>query len=176
MTVSPSQCPTCMRASMFEGRSTIVRRLEICPRRSCPDTPPCVGAFGCASHCVIVHHWPCPISVEVNRFMTGWQLFGHLLMNQLHPKVERHFGPHPRWYASGIAAALDALSRFHVSLLSSVAKVATPAIDFTACRAAIPTHNFGNLLERLIRFHEAVDLASFICLKCLYIGQLRLGG
>jgi hypothetical protein len=78
-----------------------------------------------------------------------------------------------RWYASGIVAALGALSPFHGRLFSSAA---TPAVEFASDRAAAPAQDLGNLRERFIRFHEAVDLVSFIWLKCLYIGQLRLGG
>ena len=99
--------------------------------------------------------------------MTEWQLVGYLLRTPLHPKEERHFGPHPRWYASGIAAAQGALSRFHARLFSSVATLATPAVDFAADRAAAPAQDSGNLRERLIRFHEAVDLVSFFSAEVL---------
>jgi hypothetical protein len=44
---------------------------------------------------------------------------------------------------------------------------ARPAFDFAADRAAAPAQDLGNLCERLIRFHEAVDLLSFFSAEVL---------
>ena len=99
--------------------------------------------------------------------MTEWQLVRYLLRAPLHPKEERHFGPHSGRYALSIAAALGAFGRFHASLFSSLGTIATPTFDFAADRAEAPAQHLGNLRECLLGFHEAVNLVSFFSAEVL---------
>jgi len=91
----------------------------------------------------------------------------YLLRAPLHPKVERHFGPHPDRYALSVAAGLGAFGRFHARLFRLVATIATTTFDFAADRVAAPAQDLGNLRECLLGFHEAVDSVSFFSAEVL---------
>ncbi len=76
----------------------------------------------------------------------------------------------------GIAAVTGALGRFVAGLFGSVTLGATATLDLVPNGAGVSPHNAGNLGGGVLALTRLWIWYRSSRLRCLYIGQLQLGG